>query len=144
MNRYLLAAILFVVTVAIDAFVLAFVLKGFFDVQLAGFERTLRLAPALAAWALIAFGVVFFVLPKSASFGSAATIGALFGLVLYGVYDFTNYAILAQYRPAMVAADIAWGMTLCAGLSIVAYALGSQGLKGKADSSARQGSGTHK
>ena len=37
------------------------------------------------------------------------TRGALFGLVVYGVYDFTNYSTLRQWPFALALADVAWG-----------------------------------
>ncbi len=45
----------------------------------------------------------------SRSFGS----GALFGLVLYGVYDLTNLAVLEKWTLRVTLADIAWGCVLC-------------------------------
>ena len=35
--------------------------------------------------------------------------GALFGLVVYGVYDFTNYATLRHWPFALTLVDVAWG-----------------------------------
>ena len=39
----------------------------------------------------------------------AAAFGALFGLVVYGVYDFTNYSTLRQWPLVLALADTAWG-----------------------------------
>jgi uncharacterized membrane protein len=33
----------------------------------------------------------------------------LFGLVVYGVYDFTNYSTLRQWPFVLTLADTAWG-----------------------------------
>jgi uncharacterized membrane protein len=33
----------------------------------------------------------------------------LFGLVVYGVYDFTNYSTLRQWPFVLTLADVAWG-----------------------------------
>ena len=38
--------------------------------------------------------------------------GAVYGLVLYGVYDFTNRAILEKWSLRLALADVAWGMVL--------------------------------
>ena len=40
---------------------------------------------------------------------AAAAYGALFGLVVYGVYDFTNYSTLRQWPFVVTLADVAWG-----------------------------------
>lgn len=68
---------------------------------------------ALTVWALIVVGAIIFVLPKTAGCGLVASFawGALYGLVLYGVYDLTNFAILAQWPLTITLIDIAWGMT---------------------------------
>ena len=50
-----------------------------------------------------------FVIPRAPTLGSAAGYGALFGLVVYGVYDFTNYSTLRQWPFVLTLADVAWG-----------------------------------
>ena len=41
--------------------------------------------------------------------GPAAFQGMLFGLTCYGVYEFTNHAILINWTWGMVALDLVWG-----------------------------------
>lgn len=67
--------------------------------------------PALAVWALIVLGSMVFVLPRvvDASWAHTFAWGALFGLVLYGVYDFTNYALLTDWTLRVTLVDLAWG-----------------------------------
>lgn len=43
-------------------------------------------------------------------------IGFIYGFILYGVYNFTNYATLYKYNLKVVAADTLWG-TLNVGLT---------------------------
>ena len=45
--------------------------------------------------------------------------GALFGLVVYGVYDLTNRAVLEKWPMRLTLADIAWGCVLCAATSAI-------------------------
>ena len=45
--------------------------------------------------------------------------GALFGVVLYGVYDFTNLSVLEKWTVRMTLVDIAWGAVLCGTMSVV-------------------------
>lgn len=40
--------------------------------------------------------------------------GIIFGFVTYGVYNFTNLAILRNYPPAMILCDTLYGMALFA------------------------------
>jgi uncharacterized membrane protein len=104
-----------------DFIFLNLLMKGFYDSQLSSFTRTLRLWSGLIAWALIALGTVVFVVPRAQALPSAVLYGAIFGLVLYGLYDFTNYAILKDYTLAMTLVDLAWGTFLCTLTSVFAF-----------------------
>lgn len=121
MNAYVLFLVLFIFILVVDFVVLNFVLKEFFVKELKGFDRTLRPLFAIGAWILMAVGIYLFVGPLSNNYQSAALFGALFGLVLYGVYDFTNYAILANYTYRMVIVDMLWGTILCSASSIFLF-----------------------
>lgn len=87
-------------------------MKDFFDKQLIGFARASNVWSAMLAWMLMAVGIVLFVDKQSRSVRESALYGAIFGLVLYGVFDFTNYAIFENYTLMMVVVDIAWGIFL--------------------------------
>ena len=50
---------------------------------------------------------------------SAAGFGALLGLVVYGVYDFTNYSTLRQWPFVLTLADTAWGALASAAAAVV-------------------------
>ena len=64
---------------------------------------------------LLAVGIVVFVLPRveHASLLSAFLWGAAFGLVVYGVYDLTNYATISKWPVLVTLADIGWGAFIC-------------------------------
>jgi uncharacterized membrane protein len=79
-----------------------------------------KIVPVLWAsgivYLLIALGTVGFVLPKvgpEGRLGSAFLQGACFGIILYGVYDFTNFAVLKDYTLTITLIDFAWGIILC-------------------------------
>ena len=74
----------------------------------------------------IAAGVVFFVLPRAGSTGQAALWGAAFGLVLYGLYELTNYSLLQNWPPAVLIVDTLWGAVICAATSAVVYHLNNE------------------
>ena len=60
----------------------------------------------------MALAISFFVAPKIESMDSwlqVAGVGAIMGIVVYGIYDFTNLAILKKYPLAFAVADMAWG-----------------------------------
>jgi uncharacterized membrane protein len=44
--------------------------------------------------------------------------GAVFGLVVYGVYNLTNRALLANYPWSLVVTDTAWGVFI---FSLIGY-----------------------
>ena len=72
---------------------------------------------AAIVYLCLALGIVFFILPLAqGNLLIALANGALFGLITYGVYDFTNYATLANWPLALTFVDLCWGITLC-GLS---------------------------
>src|SRR6185436_21106692 len=89
--------------------------KNFYRDQLAPLARLADggIAPnwpaAFVVYVLLGTGVALFVIPRAPTVSLAAGYGALFGLVVYGVYDFTNYSTLRQWPFALTLADAAWG-----------------------------------
>jgi uncharacterized membrane protein len=72
---------------------------------------------AIVVYICISVGILFFVLPKAqGDYFLAFSGGAVLGLVTYGIYDFTNYSILANWPWKITVIDFIWGMLLC-GLS---------------------------
>ncbi len=110
-----LAAIGAVAFMILDGIWLGVVMKNFYRDQLAPIVRLSNggIAPnwpaALVVYALLGTGIALFVLPRAATVSLAAVYGALFGLVVYGVYDFTNYSTLRQWPFVLTLADVAWG-----------------------------------
>lgn len=78
---------------------------------------------AIWVYILIPLGVILFVLPKvnpDSILPSALGWGALFGIVLYGVYEFTNLALVKDWPLKMALVDIAWGAVICAVTTLAA------------------------
>lgn len=73
---------------------------------------------ALGAYALMALGWATIVVPRvrKARVADAALTGALYGLVLYGVFNCTTGAMFDGWSYAVMARDTAWGTA-----SIAAY-----------------------
>ncbi|MFH2020419.1 MAG: DUF2177 family protein [archaeon] len=122
-KKFLSYILIIVFTLVIDLVYLSFLMKGFYDAQLIPFERTIRIIPALLVWILIPLGVIIFVLPRSKELKKTVFFGAVYGFIVYGVYDLTNYAILEQWPIVMTIADIIWGTALCSIVSFVGYYL---------------------
>jgi uncharacterized membrane protein len=66
-------------------------------------------AVAFVVYALLGTGIAVFVIPRASTVSLAAAYAALFGLVVYGVYDFTNYSTLRQWPFVLTLADVACG-----------------------------------
>ncbi len=109
-----------VLTIGFDMVWLGFAAKSFYDRELAMFERTFRLTPAVLIYLIIPLGVVLFVLPKSNGHPMQALMwGALYGFILYGVYDLTNFAIFSKWTISMTVIDMLWGAFLCGMVSFL-------------------------
>jgi uncharacterized membrane protein len=112
MKTFLIALAGFVV---LDGAWLGVLMKSFYRDQLSAIARMKDggFAPiwvaAAPVYVLLAIGVAVFVAPRSGDAWAAAKYGALFGLVVYGVYDLTNYSTLTQYPLAITVVDICWG-----------------------------------
>ena len=104
MLKYLLAAILFVV---LDGFYLNFV-KDYFNSQVKKIQGTpikINLIYTAITYVFLIFGLNYFIIQKHRPVKDAA----LLGLVIYGVYEFTNYTVFRQYDWKFAIADTVWG-----------------------------------
>jgi uncharacterized membrane protein len=120
-----LAGIGAVAFMVLDGVWLGLLMKNFYRDQLAAIVRLSDggIAPnwpaAFVVYALLGTGIALFVIPRAATVSLAAVYGALFGLVVYGVYDFTNYSTLRQWPFVLTLADVAWGVVACATAAMV-------------------------
>ena len=113
-HRFDLFLMALVIVGLLDGLWLGVVMSAFYRSQLSLIARMSgnRLAPlwtpALLVYVLLAFGIVVFVLPRTPGEAPIAR-GALFGLVVYGVYDLSNLSHLKRGPVLLTAVDIAWG-----------------------------------
>lgn len=69
---------------------------------------------AVIVYIAIAIGILCFVLPKAdGNYMMGFAWGALFGAITYGIYDFTNFSILANWPLKITLIDFVWGIVLC-------------------------------
>jgi uncharacterized membrane protein len=105
----------------LDAIYLTVNKKAFMD-QIVNIQRTVmqfRMVPAIICYILLIFGLYYFIIRKKRSILDAF----LFGLVIYGVYDTTNYATLKKYSLNLAIMDTVWGGTLMAATTFITYTL---------------------
>lgn len=116
----------------LDAIWLGLLMKSFYAQQVGSIMRqneagmNPRWGAAVVVYLLIPIGLILFVRPRigdGAGFQRAFGWGAIYGIVLYGVYDFTNLAVLEAWTTAIALADVFWGGILCGVLSSVMYVL---------------------
>lgn len=83
-----------------------------------------NLAAGLAAWTVLAAGIVLFAVPKLEPDSSLLTVlgwGGLLGFVCYATYDLTNLATVRDYSLKLTVADIAWGTALSAVVTTIVW-----------------------
>ena len=84
--------------------------KQITDIQ--GSKMETKPFQALLAYILIAIGLNLFVLPnirKGYELEDSLKYGLTFGIVVYGVYDFTAGAVLKNWDTKLALIDVAWG-----------------------------------
>jgi uncharacterized membrane protein len=110
-----------VIMLALDS-VYLYSTKSIFGQMVAKIQRTaleFKMVGAIIVYLLLAFGLYVFIIEPKKSLWHAA----LLGLVIYGVYDFTSYAILKKYDLNVAIMDTVWGATLMTATTYVFRAL---------------------
>lgn len=126
-KRLLIVGISTIVYAAIDMAWAGYLMKDYYINWLVHIIRPISqwnfshgFAAALT-WVLVVVGVFIFVIPlvSHKSFGKTFLYGALFGAILYGLYESTNYAVIYAWQPAMVIIDTLWGAFACGVITLV-------------------------
>ena len=114
----------------LDGVWLGVVMNGYYRRHLAPIARLSAdggFAPnwlaALMVYVCLGAGIALFAVPRATDAVTAAGYGAALGLVIYGVYDFTNLSTLKDYPLALALVDVAWGLVATAVCSTVAWRL---------------------
>jgi len=100
----LLSSIIFV---AVDAFYLTYMTKFFNELirNIQGTKIKFRFLGASICYFFLIFGLNYFILSENKTPFDAA----LFGLVIYGVYESTNYTIFDKWNLTALTLDTLWG-----------------------------------
>ena len=81
---------------------------------------------AIIVYVALIIGVIVFVVPKAHGQWFAGLLwGALFGVISYAIYDFTNLAVLAAWQWKVAIVDTIWGGVLCGLVSAATVWVGS-------------------
>jgi len=110
-SLYLIATT-FIVLVLIDSIYLN-IIKDIFKKQILtiqGSPMKINLLGGLLTYIFIVAGLYYFIIMRNRSPKDAF----ILGLVVYGVYELTNYTLLSKWSPKIVAMDTIWGGILFA------------------------------
>jgi len=110
-SLYLIATT-FIVLVLIDSIYLN-IIKDIFKKQIEtiqGSPMKINLLGGLLTYIFIVAGLYYFIIMRNRSPKDAF----ILGLVVYGVYELTNYTLLSKWSPKIVAMDTIWGGILFA------------------------------
>ncbi len=105
----LISAILFI---AIDMIYLN-LMKNYFSKQIQSVQGSpikMRVLGAAICYIFLIIGLNYFIIKPNRSVSDAF----LFGIVIYGVYETTNYALLSKWSMLTVILDTLWGGVLFA------------------------------
>jgi len=121
-NRVLLQILLtFVVFVILDSIYLIS-MKGYFDNQVKSIQGSpikMNLVPAVLCYISLVFGVYYFIIKERKPLLDAF----LLGLVIYTVYEFTNWALFDNWKPLTVLIDSLWGAVLFTLTTAIIYSI---------------------
>jgi uncharacterized membrane protein len=111
--------ITFVVFIALDSIYLTS-MKQFFDNQVKSIQGSaiqMNLLAAVLCYISLVFGVYYFIIREKKSLFEAF----LLGLVIYTVYEFTNWALFKNWKLTTVIMDSLWGAILFTLTTAIVY-----------------------
>lgn len=123
MNSRVLLKILitFIVFVTLDSIYLTS-MKGYFDNQVKTIQGSIikmNLVPAVLCYISLVFGIYYFIIKERKPLLDAF----LLGLVIYTVYEFTNWALFKDWKPMTVVIDSLWGAVLFTLTTAIIYSI---------------------
>ena len=94
------------------------IMKKFYKKNIGNIMGKFRIIGGLFAWFFIACALS---VQSPKSLREAMTYGALVGLVIYSVYNGTNYAIMKNWNIKLSFVDTIWGTIICSVTSAILY-----------------------
>lgn len=108
-----------IVLLVLDAIYINIMMKAYSD-QIINIQRVvMKVKPigAIICYAFIVLGLYYFIISKKRPIWEAFFLG----LVVYAVYDATNYATLKNWSPYLATLDTLWGGSLFAITTALTY-----------------------
>ena len=69
-------------------------------------------------YVFLSLGLYYFVIKNSKNINDLIINAMIYGIILYGVYDFTNFSTINKYSKKIAIIDTLWGGILCTLVSI--------------------------
>ena len=114
MKKVYLFLLSLIAYIAIDNLWINFLMKSFYDTQLGALKNMhvseFQIGLGVCVWALLTLGLCVFAVWGAKSYQEVLLKGALFGAIVYGVYDLTNHVGLIYWPLPLVVVDWAWGI----------------------------------
>jgi uncharacterized membrane protein len=129
LNKIIINLLALLFTVGLDFIYLKLIGMSIFQQYLGHLLRkNILLVPGILVWVLIVLGSYVFVYDHALkSITQAILYGAFYGLVLYGVYELTNYSILSVWNIKIVLVDLLWGVILNMLIALFWHFVGGNG-----------------
>lgn len=114
-QEFKVGLVVLVVFLSLDLPMILSINKKMYQTQLKKINRSKKISKrrmllsAGITYLLLALGIYYFGVKQN-----SVVNGAVFGLVVYGVYNFTNLATISKYDSKVSVVDTAWGTILCA------------------------------
>jgi uncharacterized membrane protein len=110
------------VMLMLDMVWLGIIAGSLYDHAFGALKRPVPYLPAAIAFYLM-YAIATYVhgVRSTISMRHAAMRGASLGLVAYGTFELTSWAVIVGWSPTIVAVDIAWGVFLTAVSSVLGF-----------------------
>lgn len=115
--------ILSIIVIILDIIFISTVFQKFWNNNITNIQKSAfkpKIQYGIIAYILIIAGIYFFVLPKLNSTNINTNIingllyGFLWGIIVYGIFDFTNLVLFENYDLKLAIMDTIWGGILTA------------------------------
>ena len=119
-KEFLISAVVFVV---LDM-IYIYINKTAFENLVASIQRTVikvNMWGAILTYVLLVGGLFYFIIRRNRPIEEAF----MLGILVYGVYEGTNYALFKRWSPTLAVMDTIWGGTLMAATTGITYTLSS-------------------
>jgi uncharacterized membrane protein len=117
---YKILSIASFVVLTLDFLWIKFVMQNEYNRMIPEIQQTsmtIRFIPTILSYMTIILPIVLFVIPKispKTKMMDSLLFGGLMGLLMYGMFSFTNYALIEKWSFKVVLLDTLWGAFLYA------------------------------